>query len=140
MRDYVPRIHGAGAELLILGNGTPEQAQWFVEDFHVETPVFTDPTLRSHAIVGAGSLSLVHIQSAGAAVRAMQKGFRQTRTMGSARQLGGVFVIDSEARMPYQYLSRYAGDHPNPEDAIQVIETLAVRGGDSNLPTELDDG
>ena len=43
MRDYVPRIHGAVAELVIVGNGTPEQPRWFVEDFHIDTPVFTDP-------------------------------------------------------------------------------------------------
>jgi hypothetical protein len=53
LRDFVPRIHAASAELVILGNGTPEQAKWFVEDYKVETPVFTDPKLASHAIVGA---------------------------------------------------------------------------------------
>ena len=53
MRDYVPRIHAAGGELITLGNGSAEQAKWFVEDYGMETPVFTDPALKSHGIVGA---------------------------------------------------------------------------------------
>ncbi len=130
MCDYVPRIHRAGAELIILGNGTPEQARWFVEDYHVQTPVFTDPELRSHDIVGARAARLGHVQTLVAAFRAMRKGFRQTRVMGSARQLGGVFVISADGRMPYRYLSRFAGDHPKPDDAIAVIEKLAVRNSD----------
>ena len=85
MRDYVPRIHGAGAELVIVGNGTPEQARWFVEDFHIETPVFTDPSLAIHRAVGARRgvrlSKLPHLLLN--AVRAMSRGNFQTRVLGT---------------------------------------------------------
>ncbi|MEX0783646.1 MAG: peroxiredoxin-like family protein [Dehalococcoidia bacterium] len=125
MRDYVPRIHAAGAELIILGNGTPEQAKWFVEDYHVETPVFTDPKLASHAIVGARRMAFPDPRTVMAGVSAFARGFRQTGVKGSATQLGGVFVITADGRMPYRYLSRFAGDHPDPEAALAVLEREA---------------
>ncbi len=126
MRDYVPRIHAAGGELVVLGNGTAENAKWFVEDFKFETPVFTDPALASHAIVGARKPHFPDPRTFIAAASAMRKGFRQTRTMGSAMQLGGVFVIAGEA-MPYRFLSKFAGDHPNPEAAVKALEAAAKR-------------
>jgi hypothetical protein len=122
LRDYIPRIHGAGGELVILGNGTPQQAAWFVEDYHIATPVVTDPGLVSHRIVGAKKPKFLDPRTLLASVRAFRQGFRQTRTMGSAMQLGGVFVITPRGEMPYRYLSEYAGDHPPPEEAVAALE------------------
>ena len=112
----------------MLGNGTAENAKWFVEDFHFETPVFTDPALASHAIVGARRLRVPDPRSFIAAASAMRKGFRQTKTMGSAMQLGGVFVIAGE-NTPYRYLSKFAGDHPDPEQAVRALEAAAAATG-----------
>lgn len=126
MRDFVPRIHAAGAELIILGNGSPEQARWFVDDYAVQTPVFTDPALVSHRIVGARRPLFLDPRTLARGAVAMRKGFRQTKTMGSAMQLGGVFVITSDGLMPYRYLSRFAGDHPDPEDAVRALEAAAA--------------
>ena len=124
MRDYIPRIHAAGGELVVLGNGTPQQAAWFVEDYGMETPVFTDPELKSHAVVGARRPMLPDPRTLFRAGAAMRKGFRQTAVLGSATQLGGVFVITSGGEMPYRYLSRFAGDHPDPEEAVRALEKL----------------
>ena len=124
MRGETPRIHAAGAELVILGNGTPEQARWFVEDYKVATPVFTDPDLRSHDIVGARKARILELGTIRAAIRARRAGFRQTKTMGSARQLGGLFVITPDGRMPYRYLSAFAGDHPDPDAALAQLDSL----------------
>jgi hypothetical protein len=104
LRDYIPRIHEAGAELVTLGNGTPEQAKWFV---------------------GARRMGFPDPRTMMAGVSAFAKGFRQTGVKGSATQLGGMFVITADGRMAYSYLSRYAGDHPDPENAVAVLEREA---------------
>ena len=127
MCGFTPRIHASGAELVILGNGTPEQAAWFVKDFHIETPVLTDPDLASHAIAGARRARLMDPRVFLRAAAAMAQGFRQTRTMGSAGQLGGVFVITPAGKMPYRYISAFAGDHPNPEDVLHALESPSPR-------------
>ncbi len=121
MCGETPRIHEAGAELVILGNGTAEQARWFVEDYKIEVPVFTDPELRSHAVVGARKARILQLATIRAALRARRRGFHQTKTMGSARQLGGLFVITPDGRMRYRYLSAFAGDHPEPDEAIEAL-------------------
>ncbi len=122
MRDYVPRIHAAGGELVVLGNGTPEQAQWFVEDYQMTTPVFTDPALASHKVVGARRPMFFDPRSVLRAFEARRNGFRQTGVKGSAMQLGGVFVITAAGDAPYSFLSRFAGDHPPPEKAVAALE------------------
>jgi hypothetical protein len=116
------RIHAAGGELVILGNGLPEHAAWFVEDYHVTTPVFTDPDLVSQRMVGARSRGRLDPRVLLRAGDAFRKGYRQTKTMGPATRLGGVFVLTPEGEMPFRYLSAFAGDHPKPEIAVQALE------------------
>lgn len=125
---FVPRIHAAGAEMVIVGNGQPEHAAWFIEDYNVETPLFTDPTLRSHEIVGARSPKMFNPMVAVRGVKAMTKGFRQSKTMGPAAQLGGVFIITPAGSMPYKYVSKFAGDHPDPERVVGFLETIVAKG------------
>ncbi len=122
MRDYVPRIHAAGGELVVLGNGSPEQAKWFVEDYAMTTPVFTDPALASHKVVGARRPMFFDPRSILRAIEARRGGFRQTGVKGSAMQLGGVFVLTPAGEAPYSFLSRFAGDHPPAELAVAALE------------------
>jgi AhpC/TSA antioxidant enzyme len=127
LRDYIPRIHAAAGELVVLGNGTPEQAKWFVEDYGMTTPVFTDPALASHRVVGARRPKFIDPRTILRAIEARREGFRQTGTKGSAMQLGGVFVITPAGEAPYAFLSRFAGDHPPHEAPVAVLEAAAKR-------------
>lgn len=121
MRAYIPRIHAAGGELVILGNGSAEQARHFVADYALTTPVLTDPTLRVHRALGArrggGGLRLLRH-----ALRATRGGFFQWRVIGDSRQHGGLFVVMPGGIIAYQYVSELAGDHPDPEQAMAVLE------------------
>lgn len=130
MRDVVPRIHAAGGELVIVGNGQPEHARWFIEDFGVQTPVYTNPDRALYDAVGAArGIRLSRLpQLAWSALRAMRRGHRQTQTMGDARQLGGTFVIAPGDRVVYRYLSRDAGDHPRREAPVEALERFQASG------------
>ncbi|MDZ7728736.1 MAG: peroxiredoxin-like family protein [Dehalococcoidia bacterium] len=118
------RIHAAGGELVIVGNGGPEHVQWFVEDFGVQTPVYTDPEAQAYRAVGAkrGLLTAMNPGSIRAALGARRKGYKQTQTMGDAWQQGGVFIILPDGSMPFRYVSDYAGDHPDPERVVSALE------------------
>lgn len=111
---------------MILGNGTPQHAQWFAEDFDISTPLFTDPEKKTYDAVGArrGLASSFNPRTIVAALKARRGGFRQTKTMGDSSQQGGVFVITPAGEMPYRYVSKFAGDHPAPEEPVSVIEGL----------------
>ena len=110
---------------MILGNGNPQQALWFVEDFPIEAVVLVDPDRTAYQIVGAKRPRIAGVRTLGAAWRAFRKGFRQSGTKGDAMQLGGVFVVTPRQEMPYLYLSRFAGDHPDPAESVRRIEALA---------------
>ena len=126
MRDYLPEVHQAGGEIVILGNGSPEQAAWFIEDYSITMPVFTDPKLASHEIVGARKPWMMDPRLLLRGAEAMRHGFRQTKVMGSAMQLGGMFVITPAGEMPYRYLSRFAGDHPDPRLAVNALTAAST--------------
>ena len=119
----MPQIRAAGCELVVLGNGTPEQARGFVHSTGLDTPVFTDPTREAYRIVGARrSLSgVLHPAVFLRTFQAWRRGFRQTDSAGDAMQLGGVFFIQPDGTVPYAYRSRYAGDLPAPEEILSKL-------------------
>ena len=123
MRDDTARIHAAGAELVIVGNGTPQQAGWFVEDVGLETPVFTDPSLEIYRVLGGrrGLLGVLDPRVFLRAFAAMRRGFRQRGVEGDATQLGGVFVFAAGGRMDFEYRSRFAGDYPATAEYLAAI-------------------
>lgn len=129
MREITPQIHEAGAELVIVGNGSTQFAQGFVEDYEVATPVFTDPSRELYDALGArraGFLDLFKPRLWRNTLRARREGFRQHEVLGDARQLGGVFIVLTDGAVPYRYLSGVAGDHPDPQEVLVALrEALA---------------
>jgi hypothetical protein len=124
LRGYVDSIRSRGAELVVVGNGSAEQAGWFVQDMGlVDIPVFTDPGRQVYRELGArrGGGRLLHPGGVWSVLRAMLGGHRQSGVKGDAAQLGGVFVIRPDGSMPYQYRSRFAGDHPDPTRVLEAI-------------------
>ena len=123
MRDVTPHIRSAGAQLVVVGNGSVEQAGWFVEDYGIETPVFTDPTLSVYQVIGAkrGVMTLLHPRAFVNRFRALRKGFRQSKTMGSKTQQGGVLIVMPDGSIPYRYLASASGDHPKPRDVLAAL-------------------
>ncbi len=123
MRSIVPQIRAAGCQLIVLGNGTPQQARGFVESTGLETPVFTDPSREAYRIVGARrSLSgVLHPAVFLRTFQAWRHGFRQSDSGGDAMQLGGVFLILPDGSVPYASRSRYAGDLPAPDDILSKL-------------------
>jgi peroxiredoxin len=125
LHAVAPAFAEAGAGLTFIGNGTPEHARWFIEDFGIIVPVLTDPGRNSYRLLGArsGFLTSIDPRSVLATLRAMKAGHFQGRTRGTRYQQGGIAVITSDGRAPYVFRSRFAGDHPDP---LEVVE--AVRG------------
>ena len=123
MRDETPRIHATGAELVIVGNGTPQQAGWFVEDVGLSTPVFTDPTLEIYRLLKSrrGLLGVLDPRVFLRTFSALRKGFRQHGVQGDPTQLGGVFVIRPSGRFAFEYRSRFAGDYPPAPEYLAAL-------------------
>lgn len=127
MRDILPAIREAGAELVIVGNGSAEFARAFRDDLALDAPLYTDPTRRTYALAGfkRGVLATFSARGVAHAARALRKGFRQTATRGDALQQGGVLVVDRGGRVLYAHRDNEAGDlAPNEE----ILAALRSRG------------
>ena len=128
LRDVLQEIRDAGAELVVLGNGTVEHAAWFVNEMNLTSPVVTDPSREAYAAVGAkrSPWGVLDPRVFFKALGVMSRGYRQQTMKGDALQLGGVFVIDSNGAVPYARLSGFAGDHPAPAEVVGALRGAAV--------------
>jgi hypothetical protein len=124
LRDEVLKaIRSRGAELVIVGNGRPEQAADFRVAQHLTSPLFVDPELRAYRAAGLkrSVLSTFNLRSTVHGLRALRGGQRQGWTQGDPWQQGGVFVITPEDRVAFSYVSREAGDHPDPQHVVAAL-------------------
>jgi alkyl-hydroperoxide reductase/thiol specific antioxidant family protein len=117
-------VHGRGAELAVIGNGSRHFAEAFKRDLGLETPLFVDTRRDAYRALGMKrsffhTLLAPRVFSHG--LRAWRKGHRQKRVQGDPWQLGGVLVVLPGGRIAYRYLSGEAGDHPPVEDVLAAV-------------------
>lgn len=127
LRDAWDRIRAAGADVALVGSGTPDQAEMFRADYGLPFPVYVDPSLRAFRVAGLerGVSRTLGPASVAAGLRAFRAGYRQGRTEGDPWQLGGAVVVGPGHKVFYAYRSAAAGDHPDPEDLIAALPTSA---------------
>lgn len=134
-------IHDRGAEIVMIGNGAPNFAKAFQEDFSITTPILVDPSLESYRALGMRRGIFATLFSGKVllhAARALRGGFRQGKTRGDHFQLGGVLVVRPDGVVLYRYQSETAGDHPPLADIIAALGTESLNtsasGQGSGLP------
>lgn len=123
LRGELDEIRKRGAELVLVGNGSVEQARAFRDQQGLTVPLFTDPSLQAYSRAGLRRdlAATIDPRIALRGIRALTQGFRQSSVLGDAFQQGGVFVIGTGGRVLYQHVSRYAGDNPDPADILQAL-------------------
>ena len=129
LREIVDDIHVGGAELVILGSGSPQMAGFFAEDFAIATPVLTDPQRHVYAALEARRPPRWGFMDPRVAVRglkALVQGHRQqfgNPDLGDETQLGGIFIVQPGGEVAWAHRSAFAGDHPS---NVEVL--VALRG------------
>lgn len=123
LRDAVEEIRSKGAELAVVGNGSPEQAARFQQEQEIDFPLLTDPDLEAYEAAGlrkdlASTFRLGVVKNA---FRALKSGQRQGAVQGDPWQQGGAFVITPEDEVLFAYISREGGDHPDPRDLVASL-------------------
>ena len=123
----VEAIRAEGAELVVVGNGRPDQAAQFKEEQGIDFPLLVDPDLTAYRAAGLkkGMGDVFRVRSIRHAVRALRKGFRQASVRGDPWQLGGTFVIGHGGKLIWSHVSREAGDHPEPEKLLAALRGTA---------------
>ncbi|MEX2238809.1 MAG: peroxiredoxin-like family protein [Dehalococcoidia bacterium] len=128
LRAIEPQIEKEGAQLVVVGNGSAEQATWFREDTGFDGELYTDPSLETYKLLGmrSGVATTLGPAVMMRGLRTMRAGFRQTTTMGHAFQQGGVLIVMPDGSIPYRYISGSAGDHPDPRDILSALRAATI--------------
>ncbi len=121
MRESLPRIRAAGAEVALVGQGTPEMAADARRETAWEGTILVDAEGAAYGAAGMGKTSLLGLlrpRLFAEARKARRQGHRQTRVAGNAWRLGGVVVVAPGGRI----LFARADEHV--EDDLPVDEVL----------------
>jgi hypothetical protein len=120
-------IRGAGAELFVIGNGSPSFIAGFREETGWDGPVYTDPSLAVYkaAELKRGVARTFNPLAIGKTVRAFAQGHRQGRTQGDPWQQGGVLVIDKGGDVKWQQASDRPGDNATAEEIAAALRKAA---------------
>jgi hypothetical protein len=125
LRDFTQAIRDKGAELAIVGSGTPLFANGFRKDMGLEAErLLLDPELVAYRAAGlhrSMASTMFSMDAAIAGVRAYRKGFRQGSTQGDPWQQGGTFVVTPQGDVPFAHVNKGPGDHA---DLAKALETL----------------
>jgi len=119
----VDKIHAAGAELHVIGNGSPS----FIEGFRDETrwtgPIFTDPSLAVYkaAELKRGVAKTLDPRALGPTIRAFMRGGRQGKTQGDPWQQGGVLVISTDGSVRWHQASDRPGDNATASEIVAAL-------------------
>ena len=121
LRGYVDRIRAKDAELVVIGNGSVEQARDFRASQHVTFPLYTDPARASYRAAGLRRGASISGRMALNAAKALAGGHLQWNVQGDAKQQGGAFVFAKGGALRFSFVSEEAGHHPNPEDLVNAL-------------------
>ena len=123
LRGRRGNVEEAGAELILIGNGSIAQALAFQRARAPEIRVFTDPTLASYKALGMtrGAGATLNPGSVLAGFRATTRGHIQSSTQGDGWQQGGLYAVAKGGTIVYSQPNRAAGDRPDLGAALKAL-------------------
>ncbi len=107
-----PAIQAQGAQLVLIGNGSPAQASRFQQEVAADHRVFTDPALVSYRAIGAhrSLLGTARWRDLWIWRQGRAQGIRQRGKQGDALQLGATLVVAPSGQVLLRHLNRSLGD------------------------------
>lgn len=116
-----------GAQVMLVGMGTPEESSAFEMKFDIPFPLISDPKRQLYRAFGLKKISTLELLSPTVAFKgilAMTKGHTIGIPIGDVRQLPGVFIINTDGRVVYSYFARDPSDHPDPDTILEALKTV----------------
>lgn len=119
----VERIHGAGAELVVIGNGAPHFIAGFREVTGYSGALYTDPSLKVYeaAHLERGLLKVLNPGALFSTIGSLARGNKQGRPQGDQLQQGGVLVVASGGELLWQHTSKHPGDNASVEEIVGAL-------------------
>ena len=116
----------AGAQVMLVGMGTPEESSAFEMKFDIPFSLISDPKRQLYQAFGLKQVSALELLSPSVAFKgflAMTKGHTIGIPIGDVRQLPGVFIINTDGRIVYSHFASDPSDHPDPDAILEALKT-----------------
>jgi prostamide/prostaglandin F2alpha synthase len=126
------RFAEAGARLVLIGQGTPNDATRFRRHLRIELQVLTDVDRVTYLWAGTKLATLDELIGPVVVVRGLLAMARTQVFLGhntaDEAQLGGSIVVLPDGTIPFSHISRDASDMARPDEILEVLATLPIRG------------
>lgn len=132
------RFREVGARLVLIGQGTPEDARRFRRHLHIDLQVLTDADRVTYFWAGTKLATLDELIGPFVVGRALLQMARQQVVIGhntaDEAQLGGSIVVTPDGRVPFAHISRDASDVASPAELLRDVagaRPARLRGQDA---------
>jgi uncharacterized LabA/DUF88 family protein len=118
-----------GVKLVAIGNGTPAMARDFKEDRGFTGEIYVDQSKKIYddfKCTRGWKSALFNSKTLKTIKNTFKEGYAQGSTQGDMLQNGGTFIL-KDFRIIYEHIEKFAGDHPD------VIQLLQIVGADQGL-------
>ena len=121
----IDSIRNAGAEVFVIGNGSPSFIAGFRETTKYDGIIYTDPSLAvfKAAQLKRGVMTTLDPRALGKTVGAFMRGQRQGLTQGDSWQQGGVLVIAPDGTVKWHHASERPGDNAEPQQIVAALKS-----------------
>jgi peroxiredoxin len=128
------RFAEAGAQLVLIGQGTPEDAARFRRRLGIDLKVLADADRVTYLWAGTKLATLDELISPVVIVRAVLAMARNRVVIGhntaDEAQLGGSIFVLPDGSIPFSHISRDAADMAPPNELLAVVEAASFRAPD----------
>ncbi len=123
------RFTEVGARLVLIGQGTPDDARRFRRHLRIDLQVLTDADRVTYLWAGTKLATLDELVGPLVVGRALVRMARQRVFIGhntaDEAQLGGSIVVMPDGRVPFAHISRDASDMASPVEILAVLTAVS---------------
>ena len=129
-REHVVQLHhriddlkAAGAEIIVIGNGSPSFIDGFREETGWQGAIYTDPSLEVYKAAGLkrGVLKTFNLAAGWRSIGTLRRGIKQGRTQGDPWQQGGVLVVATNGDVLWSHASDGPGDNATVDEILAAL-------------------
>jgi peroxiredoxin len=130
LRQNEKEFENENVHVVLVGLGSPGQAEAFRKALSLSFPVICDPDLHLYKAYHLKRMSLFQLASPSLlvkGVKALSQGHTMGMPQGDIYQLQVVFIIDRKGRIRYNHLGRDPADHPSIKEIFAAIAKMKKR-------------
>ena len=124
MRSRKEDFDRAGARVVLVGMGSPEECTAFLQKFDIPFLMISDSKQALYRQFHLERMSPLGVFSPAVAIKglaAMARGSGIGKPIGDVLQLPGVFVLDAGGRIVFRHQPAGPADHADPDRILKVL-------------------